>query len=208
MIEKNKKVAISTMVGDFNLGNRLQNYALQQFIKLNFPEIDVYTLRFNPYEHKKSKFSKLYKKLGKIKSKVKKGYFKQTKRLNNFKYFNKNINFDDAEYTLDNENEIDKKYDYVVAGSDQVWNENMSPNMTTHLLPFVEGYKRVSYAASLGKVELSNYEKGAFRKYLKDFNAISVREKVSVDILKQVTDNKVVSVLDPTLMLSQEDWQK
>jgi len=37
MTEKNKKVDILTLLGYFNYGNRLQNYALQEVIK-NFSE--------------------------------------------------------------------------------------------------------------------------------------------------------------------------
>lgn len=204
---KNKIVGISTIIGEFNLGNRLQNYALQKLIKDNFPNIDVKTLRHNPYNYKPRKLVKILKKIINLRLLLKKGLIKETKRTKNFRKFNKNINFDETKYNLHNADIINEKYDFVVVGSDQVWNEQMTPNMTTHLLNFIDKDKRISYAASLGKCELSDYEVGAFKRYLDAFKSISVREKISCDILKSLTKNPIVAVPDPTLTVSQEDWQ-
>lgn len=201
-----KTIGISTLGGDTNLGNRLQNYALQKTILDNFPNFKVLTIRNNPFNYKRHEIIRSVKKH--IRRFVKKFFIKKNTRVKNFKKFNKNIVFDETKYFLDDTSALNKKYSFVVAGSDQVWNEQMSDNMSTYLLNFVDSNKRISYAASLGKTELSNYEKGAFRKYLNEFKAISVREKVSCEILKEFTNKKITAVADPTLLISPQDWQK
>ncbi len=204
----NKKVvAISTIIDNFNLGNRLQNFALQKLIKDNFKDLQVETIKYNPYTYKPKKILMIFRKIKKLIKWFKFSLIKERKRTKNFIKFNENINFDNTKYYFENQNNINDKYDFVIAGSDQIWNEQMTPNMTTHLLNFVDKDKRISYAASLGKCELSDYEVGAFKRYLNSFKAISVREKVSCEILKNLTNNNVIAVPDPTLTISSQEWQ-
>lgn len=97
-----------------------------------------------------------------------------------------------------------KKYDYVFCGSDQIWNPDY--NKPSFFLNFIQPQKRVIYAASVGKNELSRREKLVYQDLLKDNNHVSVREQ---DILLLFDDNisvKFKVVLDPTLLLSKEEW--
>lgn len=204
----NKKViAISTIIDNFNLGNRLQNFALQKLIENNFKDVEVNTIKYNPYNYKPKKILQNIRKIKRLLKWFDFTLIKERKRTKNFKKFNKNINFDNTKYYFENQNNINDKYDFVIAGSDQIWNEQMTPNMTTHLLNFVDKNKRISYAASLGKCELSDYEVGVFKRYLNTFNALSVREKISCEILKNLTKNEIVAVPDPTLTISSKEWQ-
>ena len=206
MQNNKKQVAISTLVGDFNIGNRLQNYALQHFLKNNF-DVEVKTIKNNPYTKKQKFLKRLYLKYKQNKIANQFG-IKDRLRRNYFKKFNKNIVFDTQKYYLNNAKKINEKYDFLVVGSDQVWNSEMSDNLTTHLLYYVDKNKRVSYAASLGKGQLNNFEKGVFERYIKTFNAVSVREETGRNLIQNFTDKKVECVVDPTLLLTKQQWQQ
>lgn len=96
-------------------------------------------------------------------------------------------------------------YDIFITGSDQVWScgEIDSP----YFLGFVkEDKKKISYAASIGKMEVDERLKECFLSHLDKFNAISVRESNAVSLLQPFTKNEVQFVLDPTLLLTSEDW--
>lgn len=96
-------------------------------------------------------------------------------------------------------------YDDYIVGSDQVWNPNF--HHPGYMLSFAsKEKKRISYAASLGIQNLTNEQKEFFRNNLKNFDAISVREVDAVDMLQELTKVKIEQVLDPTLLLEQEQW--
>ena len=207
-----KKIAISTLIGEFNNGNRLQNYALQHLIEDNFKDVEVATIRYNPYFIKRKKTSKILKFYYYLKSfknhKEHKEYTLEKRRTKKFKEFNKNINFDDTKYSKTNLRELNNKYDYFLCGSDQVWSGEMSHNLSTHLLEGIDNNKKISYAASLGKSKLHDYEKAMFKKHIPTFKSVSVREQESINLIQPFTNVKVESHLDPTFMLSSNDWSK
>lgn len=206
-----KKIAISTLVGEFNNGNRLQNYAMQQLLENNFEGIEVFTIRNNPYYIRKKEYTKRYlffKKCYNILNfKNWKGKILEKKRKKVFQTFNENIKFDDGQYYKTNLRELNGKYDYFICGSDQVWNGEMSPNLATHLLEGIDNNKKISYSASLGKNFLHDYEKALYKKFLPSFKAISVRENESIDLIKTYNP-RVETHLDPTFMLSANEWEQ
>lgn len=99
------------------------------------------------------------------------------------------------------------KADYYVTGSDQVWNFKHNEGLDTHY--FFEGIKgkKIAYASSIGMEYLSKEEQLSLKKYLKDYEAISVRE-VSAKKQLQALGIEATHVLDPTLMLNKEQWSK
>jgi hypothetical protein len=101
------------------------------------------------------------------------------------------------------------KADIYVCGSDQVWAADFLFTSPAFLLGFVpKGLKRVSYAASFGKNRLESYLDNTFTKYINEFDAISVREKSGVKIVKNYSKKDVSHVLDPTLLLNKEDYSE
>lgn len=101
-----------------------------------------------------------------------------------------------------------KKYDIFIAGSDQVW--NLHWYYPAFFLDFVNGKekKKISYAASISMDSLTDEQKEIFKKHLADFSAVSVRETSDVELIKDLSPVPVVNTLDPTLLLSKEDWDK
>ena len=97
-------------------------------------------------------------------------------------------------------------YDVFIAGSDQIWTNAFSD---VYLLDFVSEYKvKISYAASMGKLSLSDAAKSRFKKRLKLFKAVSVRENDAVDLLRDCVDRPVRWCVDPTLLLTKEQWEE
>ncbi len=104
-------------------------------------------------------------------------------------------------------NECVDSYDTIIVGSDQVWNE--VTESSPYLLKFViEGKKRISYAASIAQDRLSSYSKKVFKDALSSFDAISVREQEAQMLLQPLTDKKIHWVVDPTLLLTQHEWEE
>lgn len=66
---------------------------------------------------------------------------------------------------------------------------------------------KISYAASISQPNLSPKAEQVYKEHLKDFFAISVREKNAVDIIKKITQKEIDYVLDPTLLLKREQWE-
>lgn len=99
--------------------------------------------------------------------------------------------------------------DVYICGSDQVWAADFLFTSPAFLLGFVpESIKRVTYAASFGKNKLEPYLKNTFEKYASKIDAISVREKTGVEIVKSLTGQDAIHVLDPTLLLDRNDYSE
>lgn len=108
-------------------------------------------------------------------------------------------------------NEIDQ-YDMFVVGSDQVWRKEYNQYVENYFFDFLKGRKdkkRMVYAASFGVESISSNKDKKYKKcfmLLKDVEAISVREDSAVKILKEQANIDAIHVLDPTLLLEEEDY--
>lgn len=103
--------------------------------------------------------------------------------------------------------------DAIIVGSDQVWRPFYSPCQPNYFLDFLgedDSIKRISYAASFGgdewtfSEELTKQCGGLLRK----FKEVSVREKTAIALCKEHFGVEPVQVLDPTMLLDKEDYQK
>lgn len=101
--------------------------------------------------------------------------------------------------------------DVYLSGSDQVWNtQNHNPDddLKAYYLGFApKGKKRVAYAGSFGKNDFTETEIEIMKEYLTKYNAISVREDDGLNVLQRLGFNNGVHVVDPTLLLSGEEWK-
>lgn len=107
----------------------------------------------------------------------------------------------------------DYSFDAIVVGSDQVWRLSLSLGLKYNFfLDFLSGndIKRISYAPSFGTDiwEGNKEETEKIKRLLKKFNAISVREASGVDVVRNIFDLHAEHVLDPTLLLSKEDYNQ
>lgn len=98
--------------------------------------------------------------------------------------------------------------DYYITGSDQVWNNyyTMDKFDKGYFLSFVaESHKKIAYGASIGGARDDTYIKKIIS-LTKDFKAVSVREKSLEEQMHRLGAAQVVTVLDPTLLLTKEQW--
>ncbi len=100
-----------------------------------------------------------------------------------------------------------KNYKAVIVGSDQVWTPMSLPNKFYNLLFVDDRIPKIAYASSFGVSSIPTFQQKATGEFLNRFSSIGVREqqgKVIVDTLS----NKVSKVVvDPTLLLSLEEWE-
>lgn len=99
-------------------------------------------------------------------------------------------------------------YDIYCIGSDQVWNPRCNTNLSPYFASFApKSKKKISYASSFGITRLPDSAKNQYRKLLGDLNSISVREDAGIEIVKSVSGKNAIKVVDPTLLLTKEEWQ-
>jgi hypothetical protein len=188
----NNKVAIVTIISK-NYGNRLQNYALQESLrKLGF---EAYTI---PYRVELKTLVKEKIKLLLISLNV---YFRNRWVWEDFnrKYIRWEKPNSDTNYQKE-------RYDHFIAGSDQIWNPLFWINSEREFLTSFDENKRIAYAASIGIDQLPKEYLDRYQVYLNEIPHISVREDKAVDIIYHLTGRRVPVVIDPTMLLTQNEW--
>lgn len=100
--------------------------------------------------------------------------------------------------------------DAYCAGSDQIWNSHWNEGIEKALyLDFVpKGKLCFSYAASIGLSEIPLNEVEETRLLLDKFEFLSLREDRGVELVKQLGRKDAVQSLDPTLLMTKEEWSQ
>lgn len=102
---------------------------------------------------------------------------------------------------------VEDQYDGFIAGSDQVWNDSISNLDPSFFLDFVKSpKKKLSYAASFGFESVPNDLKIEYKELLKDFSSYNMREASGVELIDSLLNKSANLVLDPTLLLTKQDW--
>lgn len=108
--------------------------------------------------------------------------------------------------------EICREYpaDAWIVGSDQIWRPWCSPYIRNCFFDFIadNSVRRIAYATSFGtdRWEISPEVTAAVRPLAARFDAISVRESSGVVLCLDNLGVEAVQVLDPTLLLSADDY--
>ncbi len=97
--------------------------------------------------------------------------------------------------------------DALIVGSDQVWRFFRS---AMFFLDWGEVYdgKRISYAPCCGHPEQPQEMVSLIKKWLAQFDAISVRNDFSKEIISRLVDQEVAIVADPVLLTDVSDFQR
>lgn len=197
-----------------NYGQQLQCFALQKYlIGLGH---DAYLIKYMPTSHiplwrriaRSVKYRLLVSSEQKEKDRNTKLISERNKLLNcrrGFKEFRDKY-IKSTEIVYRNIKELRNNppaADIYICGSDQVWNNSLKdPDTAGWFLDFGKPtVKRVSYAASIGR-DIDSSEINRFTKYLKNFNAISVREQKAYTLCHQLGFDKSLIAIDPTLLLN------
>lgn len=204
-----RKIGLITFHSSYNCGSMLQTYAMQKKIKDYGLDIEVIDFSNDGQKNVYSVFTKEISMKNMVKNFIMLFHWKKVQRnFDSYEDFkNKYFMLSPESYT--NINELtDKRYDMVVTGSDQVWNITIEDGDDAYFLPWVKKAKKVAYAPSFGAkniIEFSdNPEK--YKKYLLEFNAISIRENNGKKWLRELCNIDVQVLLDPTLLLEKEDY--
>lgn len=125
-----------------------------------------------------------------------------------FEEFENSIPHSDSVYNINTINATNHFYDAFVVGSDQVWNLGLLAHDAMYLTFADCSKKRITYAVSMGKASITDYEKEIFLSKIKDFSEVAVREQSLGHLISSISNKKCISVLDPTLLLRYEQWKK
>lgn len=219
----NKKVGILTSAQSFgdNYGAVLQAYALQTVLKsMGYePNIIKYKVDGEYVEQKapiwkrlkttifnkdRSIYAKIMLVVNKLTGKSVNGVFSGFVK-NYLSFYNESfIGFDELK-----KNPPD--HSYFITGSDQVWNPVIhgDKNDPGYFLDFVpQGSKRIAYAPSMGVDKIPEECEESLGGFLEKFDSLSIREKSGADIIKKCCGIDVPVMLDPTLLLSEKEWDE
>lgn len=211
------RVGIITTFRQPNWGSVLQAYALAKVIEQMNYDVEVIDYKYpNEFHWQRGKKwgvnpNTLKAKLHKIKV-----YFlcmlklrskPMMELLNSF--IKKNMKLSRQIDSYESLHENPPIYDIYVSGSDQIWNPNTMLGDMSYMFDFVpNGKKKISYASSFSCVSIPNSLKDIYKNNLSTYSALSVRENNGRKIIRQLIGRDAKVVLDPTLLLSKEHWEK
>lgn len=219
------KIGILTLPLHTNYGGILQAYALQTVLERMGHVVIVLNRDRSVYSPKRQQILSyiiyLIKKycLGRKVSPFKSAKRKNIEREEREQYTSVFINKYIHTYVIKKiDKDMPKNVDAFVVGSDQVWRHKyftrlFKSRIENAYLKFCEGenVKRIAYAASFGteEWEYTEAETKECARLLALFDAVSVREESGVKLcMEKLARNDAKHVLDPTMLLSQEDYIK
>lgn len=198
------KIGVLTFHYCHNYGAMLQAFALKKaLISLGYDvsfvdyELPWLTRRYTLFRFYMFQDLSLIKKIKKFFGTLK-TIRRRSKKISNFRRFQRKY--------LGAEKLNSGKFDFVIVGSDQVWNPEITngyDSMYWGMLVKKAGIPLMSYAASCPSKFFSEQTVG----FLKNFRSIGVREKQMKSVLSDFGISSVLTI-DPTLLLSKEEWEK
>lgn len=211
------KVATITFNHAHNHGSMLQTYALQQFVTalarergvdLQYSVIDFVSLfqkeLYAVFKHSCSPREWL-------KNAIALRHYKAlSTRHRKFEQFISQYCTLSRRYSTENELMANPPAaDVYISGSDQIWNVRARDFSSVYYLPFAQQSKRVSYAASFGplRIDWDKYSTLHIDSMLRQYSHISVREAGSADNVELLTGVRPPVHLDPTFLLTKDQWQ-
>lgn len=191
-----------------NLGAVLQASALQNYIEDNISPCEIVDFVPNnevKYSHLLRKLvhkAKLYLTVKKSKNIIKREksfelYRKQYIRMSRKTYY--------GDKTMKSAR---NKYDILISGSDQILNTTLSGTSTSYYLDFSDCEKKLSYASSFGRANITKEEEGLIKSELVKYMCISVREESAKDIINSLISTEPSLVVDPVFLLDKDEWSK
>ena len=207
-----KKIGIMTFHASLNCGSMLQAYALQTILTEKY-NADVEIINYSNfgqrnYYSKWDIFPKPSVWINDIKAIP---HYKaiDKMRADYEEFSNKYLNIRTKLLKRRSQlNGIDKKFDIVIAGGDQVWNVRCRDADIAYFLSFVKTAKKVAYSPSLGARNINKYaiNPQKYADLINSFDYLSVREVNGQKWLKELTGKDIPLIADPTLLLTHKEW--
>ena len=209
------KIGILTQPLHTNYGGLLQAFALQKYLRDMGHEVLTvdydrkFPLWLFPYRLARRCVAKfvLGRKISLFPKLIPQGVGKFTQR-----FIDENIRTTKKIFAPARERDFaEYGFEAFVVGSDQTWRPAYSPHMPTFFLDFLGSdtkTRRVAYASSFGKDEweFSPEMTKICAPLAKKFHAISVREDSGVELCENYLGVSAEHVIDPTMLLSKEDY--
>ena len=196
-------VAIVTLQGRTNYGNRLQNYAVAKLyerfgyatttlLREDHPSLTrraVESIRNATSFNDSSKEPK-----------------ENIQRLAAFERFDNALRFSKASEIDAN---LSGSFDYFSVGSDQVWNlGRLSDNDSWFYLRFARPEQRIALAPSIGVSQLNKKQMKRLAKGVSGFRNLSIREQQGADLIMACSGREATVICDPTLALHIDEWRR
>lgn len=203
-----KKIGILTYHRAINYGALLQGWALRE--KLKELGADVYMIDYRcPFIEQAYRLTRgMEKKDFRSRMTVLRGIPQVRRKTKRFRGFADRYLGLTRKCGRDSVGKLCAGFDAVITGSDQVWNMKLCGEDHTYLLDFSgenpTGFQKYSYAVSLGDYVLTPEETGM----IDEFRGISLREKRTAEYVAGESGRKTRVDIDPTLLLSKEQWEK
>lgn len=200
------KIGVITFHRAPNCGAALQTYGLFEFLRLKGHDVEIIDYIPNNLAYvKRGKIRGILHVIKQIVTPVESKRFKEKEKAF-IKFRENNLKLSKVKYLGDNE--IEKgvfNYDLVISGSDQILNTTLTGDSKAYYLHFTNS-KKVSYASSFGRTDISNTEREFIKDYLVKFDQISVREKSAGKIVNELIKVDSSLVCDPVFLMSPQEW--
>ena len=218
-----KKAAILTITDYVNYGNRLQNYAAQELLKSFGLEVESIANVAIPEKKTKlpinqriinalklSPLTLLYKVIEKINDRKNKEKYQQGQIAKEKSFREYSLKYmQETDFVINRYNfphDLGERYDYFFVGSDQIWNPNIRYGSSLDFLTFAPKEKRIALSPSFGVSTIPDEFTDCYGEWLSEMNFLSVREQAGADLIKKLTGREAPVLVDPTLMLTKEQW--
>ncbi|MFD2742979.1 MULTISPECIES: polysaccharide pyruvyl transferase family protein [Sphingobacterium] len=210
-MKKTTKVGLLTMHKVINYGSFLQAYATQTIIGSLGYVCEIIDYKYpNQWQHdrgsiRRGKLKRLIHQLVKPFGLISE-HRKEKKIIDAMnRYYNLSV----VAYNSPEEiKSAPPEYDIYLTGSDQTWNARFTKGDPTFLLGFVSnGGRKVSFSSSLASNKIEEQYINLFKELLSEYDAISVRENNGVRLVESLASRTPPVTLDPTLVLTKEDWK-
>lgn len=208
------KIGIITFHASFNYGSMLQAYALHKVLSgmghdveiINFRSPQQKEMYHHPIRLSSPEWSKLHMLIHYVVNS--REYIPQIRKWNRYNSFLKKYLIHTKEFnTVEELGKHDFQYDYLVIGSDQIWNTTCRDFSEAYWGNFSnEKTKKIAYAPSMGR-NPESLDAKYLKEQLRNFHYVSVREERTKKILIENSIFSTVSItLDPTLLLNVSDY--
>ena len=195
-----------------NFGSMLQAYATQEVVESLGHHCDVINYRMKEQKEFYSLLRTQYGLASFMKDIILIPFYKSRKISSDRyeRFIQEYLHLTDEVATPYEVSKLWEKYDIAISGSDQIWNKHsfeMEHNDWEYLNPYLlAGFngRKVSYASSIGG--MNNDELCIIKEKIDSYDYISTREEMAAARIEDMLRKPVVSVLDPTFLLSKDEW--
>ena len=207
-----KKIGIITFHMACNYGAVLQAFALQTKLGQLFPEDEVEIIDYYcPAIEDRTKIFH-FTKTGNCFRDLLRFMFQFRARAVRYISFNsfrnKHLKLSKDRYNGENIKQIQNTYDIIWSGSDQIWNLESTGFDENYFLAFADqATSKCAYAASFGFQSAYENCKNLILNLLSRYDAISVREAIGTQELRDSFGCPPQIHVDPTLLLKADEWK-